>query len=143
MAVSVCLINMKGGVGKTTVASQLAHAADADGLKVLAIDLDPQSNLSHSIMGPRKYVEHIRQNRRTVVQVFDDYAPAGGRHDAPHPVDLKDVIVKRAGYRAKSNLDLIPSSLELSRILKNPTGKERRLAKRLAKISGKYDAYYH
>ena len=39
MAVVISLINMKGGVGKTTIASQLAHAAEADGLRVLAIDL--------------------------------------------------------------------------------------------------------
>ena len=44
----ICLsvINMKGGVGKTTVAALLArHAARARGLDVLAIDLDPQANL--------------------------------------------------------------------------------------------------
>ena len=42
MTVAVSLINMKGGVGKTTIAFQLAHAADADGLRVLAVDLDPR-----------------------------------------------------------------------------------------------------
>ena len=53
MAVAVSLINMKGGVGKTTIASQLAHAAALDGLRVLAIDLDPQSNLSQGLLRPR------------------------------------------------------------------------------------------
>ncbi len=52
MATTVSLINMKGGVGKTTIASQLAHAADRENYRVLAIDLDPQSNLSQSLMGP-------------------------------------------------------------------------------------------
>ena len=52
MATTVSLINMKGGVGKTTIASQLAHAADGKNYRVLAIDLDPQSNLSQSLMGP-------------------------------------------------------------------------------------------
>ena len=46
MTVTVSLINMKSGVGKTTIASQLAHAADQKNLKVLGVDLDPQSNLS-------------------------------------------------------------------------------------------------
>ena len=78
MAVVVSLINMKGGVGKTTVASQLAHAAAADGLRVLAVDLDPQSNLSHSILGPEQYVRHIRANRPTVVQILEDYIPPVG-----------------------------------------------------------------
>lgn len=51
MAVTVSLINMKGGVGKTTIALQLAHVADHEHMKVLAVDLDPQSNLSQSVMG--------------------------------------------------------------------------------------------
>src|SRR5438876_758419 len=38
MATVVSLINMKGGVGKTTLANQLAHAADITDMKVLAVD---------------------------------------------------------------------------------------------------------
>jgi len=54
MAVCVSLINMKGGVGKTTLASQIAwHAVIARDKKVLLIDLDPQANASQSVMSPR------------------------------------------------------------------------------------------
>lgn len=87
MAVVVSLINMKGGVGKTTVASQLAHAAAADGLRVLAVDLDPQSNLSHSILGPKSYVRHLRANGPTVVQILEDYIPPGGGEGGPRRID--------------------------------------------------------
>lgn len=128
---------MKGGVGKTTIASQLAHAAAADRLRVLAVDLDPQSNLSHSIMGAQNYVRHIRKNQPTVAQIFDDYIPSGGTSGAPRPISLDNIILSGAGYGTK--LDLIPSRLELSRTLKNPTGKERRLAKGLAQVSDRYD----
>ena len=138
-ATTVSLINMKGGVGKTTIASQLAHAADKADLRVLAIDLDPQSNLSQSLMGPQRYVEHIGDNRPTIAQVFDDYIPAGGTYGSTRLINLDEVVVERAGYWADSSLDLIPSRLELSRTLKNPTGKERRLARALARISDRYD----
>ena len=137
MAVTVSLINMKGGVGKTTIASQLAHAASGR-LNVLAVDLDPQSNLSQSVMGPRDYVKHLEDNRPTIAQVFDEYIPAGGSHGSTRPIDIDEVIVKDAGYW-DSKVDLIPSRLELSRTLKNPTGKERRLAKVLAQVSDRYD----
>ena len=145
-AVTVSLINMKGGVGKTTIASQLAHAAYMDNLKVLAVDLDPQSNLSQSVMGARGYVNHLKENRPTIVQVFDEYIPPGGDYGSPRPIDLDNVIVREAARRKywwpdrpNSTLDLIPSRLELSRTLKNPTGKERRLAKALAQISDRYN----
>ncbi len=52
----VSLINMKGGVGKTTLAMQLAHAADKADVRVLAVDLDPQANLSQALMNTNDYV---------------------------------------------------------------------------------------
>src|ERR1700735_1187567 len=139
MTIAVSLINMKGGVGKTTLGMQLAHAADSADIKVLAVDLDPQSNLSHALMGAVDYVGHLRANRPTVAQIFDDYIPAGGSSGAPRRMDINDVILKGVGYWQGSTLDLIPSRLELSRTLKNPTGKERRLAKALASVEGQYD----
>lgn len=139
MAISVSFINMKGGVGKTTLANQVAHSADADGFKTLAVDLDPQSNLSQALMTPSKYVKHLQQKLPTIVQIFDQYIPTSDENYSPTPLNIHDVIVKGVGYWKGSILDLIPSRLELSRVLKNPTGKERRLAKALAQISDEYD----
>lgn len=139
MATVVSLINMKGGVGKTTLAMQLAHAADKEDLRVLAIDLDPQSNLSQALMNPRKYVAHLRANKPTVAQIFDEYVPSGGGAGSPRVLKVEDLILKKVGIWTDSTLDLIPSRLELSRTLKNPTGKERRLAKAVAQIADQYD----
>ncbi|MCY4425056.1 MAG: AAA family ATPase, partial [Acidimicrobiaceae bacterium] len=44
------MINMKGGVGKTTIATLLCKRF-ALSLNVLAIDLDPQANMSQALMG--------------------------------------------------------------------------------------------
>ena len=62
MAITVSLINMMGGVGKATIASQLAHATDRADFRALAIDFDPQPNLSQSLMGPQNYVNHLGDN---------------------------------------------------------------------------------
>src|SRR5437867_9296954 len=95
MATTVSLINMKGGVGKTTLAMQLAMAAAAKGKKVLAVDLDPQSNLSQATLGVRRYVEHLKADRPTIIQVFEGYMPPTTATGAPTSVDADKVIIKQ------------------------------------------------
>jgi len=138
MAIVASLINMKGGVGKTTLTMQLAHTADRKDLRTLAVDLDPQSNLSQVLMGPQAYVKYIDANKPTVVDIFDAYVPRN-THGSSRVLDIHDVIVKKTGFWSNSTLDLIPSRLELSRSMKNPHSKERRLAKALAQVKDEYD----
>ena len=139
MATVVSLIDMKGGVGKTTLAAHLAHTADSMDLRTLVVDLDPQSNLSQVLMGPKAYVEFLNAKKPTVVQIFDEYVPTDSSSSSPRLLDINEVVVKKVGYWKDSTLDLIPSRLELSRTLKNPHGKERRLAKALAQVRENYD----
>ena len=44
----ITIANQKGGVGKTTTSGAMAAGLSQRGLRVLAVDLDPQSNLSYS-----------------------------------------------------------------------------------------------
>ncbi|PYK99567.1 MAG: chromosome partitioning protein [Verrucomicrobia bacterium] len=129
---------MKGGVGKTTLAMQLAFAAGAKGLKVLAVDLDPQSNLSQAALGARRYVEHLKNDRPTVIQIFEGYMPSTSATGGPTQVDPDKVVVKHITGKHET-VDLLPSRLELCRTLRNPTGKERKLAKFLARVQRDYD----
>jgi chromosome partitioning protein len=139
MAVSVSLINMKGGVGKTTLAAQLAHAADQRGLRTLAVDLDPQANLSQSILSPEKYVSLLRTRKPTVARLLEMYAPPQGDSGSPSPLRVRQVIQRKAGYWRNSSLDLIPSRLELAETLKIATTNPRWLARALSSLTERYD----
>jgi chromosome partitioning protein len=132
---------MKGGVGKTTLAMQMAMYA-AFNRRVLAVDLDPQANLSQALLGVTKYVDHLSKRKPTIVQIFEGYIPSTGTTAAPVPVEVDDVILSKVRDYRDGYLDLIPSRLELSQTLRNPAGKERRLAKALAKLADRYDAIF-
>lgn len=140
MAIAVSCINMKGGVGKTTLAAQIAYSADNKGFKTLAVDLDPQANLSQHFLTPEKYARHFEEKKPTIVQIFERPSLlCDDHHQEPRRVDARGTIIKGVGIRHESTLDLIPSHLKLSHTLKNPTGTERKLAKALAKVNDEYD----
>jgi chromosome partitioning protein len=140
MAVCVSLINMKGGVGKTTLASQIAwYAVRRMDKKVLLIDLDPQANASQSVMSPQTWVTYLDDGGLTVADIFEQFTPTGTASGSPKKLDYAKVIFNRVEYRDGSLLDLVPSRLELSWTLRNPTGKETLLARFVARVEEKYD----
>jgi chromosome partitioning protein len=140
MAVCVSMINMKGGVGKTTLASQIAwHAAVRLDKRVLLIDLDPQSNASQSVMSPQAYVSYLDEGGLTVADIFEQFTPTGTASGSPKKLDPTKTIFKRVEYPDGSLLHLVPARLELSWTLRNPTGKETLLPRFVAKIEANYD----
>ena len=140
MAVCVSIINMKGGVGKTTLATQIAwHATIQLDKKVLLVDLDPQANASHSVMSPQTYVSYLDSGGLTVVDIFEQFTPTGTASGSPKTLDPLKVIYNRVTYQDGSLLDIVPSRLELSWTLRNPTGKETLLPRFVAKIENRYD----
>lgn len=58
-------ISGKGGVGKTTIAATLARTLLSEGLRVLAIDADPNSNLALALGMSPEEAEKIVPSPRT------------------------------------------------------------------------------
>nr|VFK10177.1 MAG: chromosome partitioning protein [Candidatus Kentron sp. LPFa] len=142
MATVVSLINMKGGVGKSTLTFNLAwYSASFVGLKVLAIDLDPQANLSQYFLGAPKYLALINKvATKTIVDVFEQFSAPSALSGAPTLIEPNDVIVKLDEWPDDGGLlHLAPSRLELAWTLKNPTDKAELLPQFISKVENNYD----
>lgn len=74
MAKKISLINMKGGVGKSTLTVNLAwhFAAYQNWLKkVLVVDLDPQFNASQYLLGVSQYETILKNGKPTIWEIFE------------------------------------------------------------------------
>lgn len=141
MAKKVSLINMKGGVGKSTITINLAwhFAAKSEwNKKVLVLDLDPQFNASQYLIGQTAYKKILDDSIPTIWDVFEQFTHLPGR-PTPSPLDPQRVVYKVKHFHGGGCIDLIPSRLELSFSLRNPAEKEQLLAKLISKIEGKYE----
>lgn len=107
----VAVMNYKGGVGKTTLTANLGAVAASRGLRVLLLDLDPQTNLTFSFYSIDDWHDRLKNDNRTVKQWYEADIP--GRD-----VSLADLVVtpervNRALHDTDGRLDLICSHLGL------------------------------
>lgn len=109
MATVISVINLKGGVGKTTTTVALAEMLSSEfRKKVLVIDIDPQTNATTMLIGEDNWQE-LNANNYTLAQLFKDALdPANQRFDLEKTLQQK--VSNVAGVRS---LDLLPSSLDL------------------------------
>jgi len=113
----IAFANQKGGVAKTTTTLNLGVAFREQGLRVLAIDLDPQGNLT---MSQGLNPDEIERS------MFDVLV---------HRLPIQEVIHQAEVDLAVSSIDLAGAELALSSLI----GRERALAKALAPVRDEYD----
>lgn len=97
----IALMNQKGGVGKTTMAFNMAHALAENGKKVLCIDMDPQFNFS-TLFG--------YQPKENSYNIFHLLINSVRELKTLHT----DIMLSEVIMKTDKNIDIIPSGQELS-----------------------------
>ncbi len=98
--------NNKGGVGKTTLAFNVAVACANLGYKTVLIDLDPQCNLSRLSLGEDYYLQNLFSDQeKTIADVLRGVVEGGA------DIDLSVSFLPVAGH---SQLRLLKGDVELS-----------------------------
>jgi chromosome partitioning protein len=138
-AVVVAVVNMKGGVGKSTVTANLGwHSSYKKNHKVLLVDLDPQFNLSQYALGSERYEELVTKGSPTIYDIFEQTSVAPSFRSGKR--DPKKTICAVKEWSDGSRLDIVPSQLELSWTLKNSAyGKTEHLKNFLSGVRKTYD----
>jgi chromosome partitioning protein len=113
MAHTIAVLSQKGGTGKTTTVRTLADALRRSGVRTLAVDLDPQGNLSDYFDLPT------------------DVEPT-----------IADVLSGRSGAAQAIHEDLVPANLTLAEtelMLGGKIGRELTLRRALAELPADYE----
>ena len=117
LASVIAFANQKGGVAKTTSTLNLGVALVEKGLKVLAVDLDPQGNLTMSQGWNPDEIER---------SMFDVLV---------HKLPITEIVRTHELDVAVSSIDLAGAELALASMI----GRERALEKALAPVREAYD----
>lgn len=152
MSKTISFINMKGGVGKTTLCINTADALSKRHKKVLILDMDPQFNATQALLLEKqkieskfddkenqdetvkaeidssRYYKQLSIEGKTIYQIFKSTNPNN---------EKTDIILNFS-----ENIDFVPGDLELSSVVAGDTaGKESAIKKFIFdnNLENKYD----
>ena len=140
-AKTISLLNMKGGVGKTALAVNLAWFLCRSRCKrVLLVDLDPQFNASQYLIEPEKWEQHKREKGTVADLLIEPYkSRLRIRKKKKTQSPIREYLYVRESFTSGARLDVLPSELVLAKAIKNPQGVEYKLEKGLTLIRDRYD----
>lgn len=148
------IMNMKGGVGKTTVSMHLSsivahHAINENVKKVLVIDYDPQFNLSQAFLSVEDFERTERERKNVLSVLVEDQSDLDlfniQKPDTTKAPVLTDIVTTL--YKNIENgrqFDILPSTLELMYLALGRSGQalttmEKRFANFMVEARNNYD----
>lgn len=140
---TLAIFNVKGGVGKTSTATTIAHLlATEHNKRVLLVDLDPQSNTTTLFSNVDLNVATLlnRVFLQNDLDALKAYPLTVGDLLIDTSLNVRDVIQ----HTSYGNLDLLPSFLDLAEIEEQlkadfKTPQQFRLKTHLDKVADEYD----
>ena len=137
----VSFINMKGGVGQTTLCIGIGeYLANYCNKKILFIDLDPQFNTTQSLVNEfnleDEYISNYSEgtNQKTVMRLFETQQTIARRLDLPKP---DDILV-----HLNEHMDLLPGTIDLILVETDKDGSKAKKVKKFIQnnnLKSEYD----
>jgi chromosome partitioning protein len=114
----VSVINYKGGVGKTSLTTNLAAELAFRGKKILLVDLDAQASLTFSLISPDEWRDNFASNKtiKSWFDAFEQGKPLPLKSIVQHPIRINSALGRTGGKidAIYSHLGLINVDLELA-----------------------------
>lgn len=116
----LAVLNMKGGVGKTTISAHMPREILTQKKKsVLLVDLDPQYNLTQQLLEPDQYDKAVGEGRSSL-RLFEpapvsDFFDVNVTSDEPPAAKAVSVSLRYLTAQPDITISIVPGTFELTK----------------------------
>jgi chromosome partitioning protein len=116
----LAVLNLKGGVGKTTIASNVSYEIFQNkAKKVLLLDMDPQYNLSQQLMTKSEY-DGAQNSSKNILRLFEpapvsDFFDVNTSSNIPPPPSVSSVKLRYLVNQPDKTISIVPGTFELTK----------------------------